>query len=1032
MPDNKSSNIMKNNDGSLKNHQQPVSTTSQVSTFNLNEPSNEHKNGYRLMCCLIDVCPKYFKKRLLFEISDKDEYNKKINEAVSDKLEDESENKIHKEYVKALEDSTRVADIHQAIENFCFSLCLVFFEFILKQKWSSIYELRKIRDLYYGHALGIGKSSKNVSIDDITFNELKEIIITNLCRMVPDEEENIHTEIEEICKRIIVNNEEEYIRKIKVQCFFEYSQKILKNGKLPNGKELSEENFHHYMIDIQEKDEFHSFLNKRMKLLEKDVEDLKKKNSIVAPEIGSTTINEINELLKNKQRVSDSFLILILIGFKVEQNTDFFEFLKNIASFDCWNLIMNFMHNESHKIYDALKPQNREFKSLALKELSNHSNDTNEEIFEKCFFLKCEITNDYEEMENQMKDFETYLNRLFKQSTKTIDFNTVTFMGDSKFNFNMDTLYDTIQAVIKYSKKRINNMENLKNYILSFSNEKDTHEYFTREFLEKTKILNITTDITYFQLLENLSENRKFDDPLSYYLPAKSKDKCRIERETLNKFKSNLLVYHWDFGNKEYEIENKDKSIKKEILKKNFLKGENLIPKVLWLNEIAGDSNEERILIERTVEKQIIEVFYKNNEPGEIWKKPDEFFKINHARSAGGTTLSRSILFKLRKYFICLELLKLDQEKEAIIDFFKNLKKNYKNYLLIMIEQDTLNSFSWTEYDLSNFQRKLANTVDKNCKILYTCRDNKIYKSDFGDFKADLSTKLDRSEKDSLSNIYPKDKHSSSEFQFQSDKIHLYPLYYFNEEFEKIDNIIESCFAGIHCEKHDIFSNKECFNCKLKLILFLMCMTEKLTNTHLNKESIALIVSKEDGNSRIDNLFKYYNDKDLNVLTEVAVLHDKKSIKLAHSCLGNKFLNKLQNLDEKLKTNKMRIFGEKILELVKEQTSNKEFKIILFDLLIKIKKNIPIWYKINECKNRLCKDNSSCENYHYSHERRRPWNKDENSYYGVSKCDKVFINGQWVDQRQCRYSDKCKHCHTENEFEYHPEVKNYFTNHFLY
>ena len=1021
-----SNDNMNNNDKYRREHQISKATTPISTSILTNETTNDHQNGYRIMCCIIDVCPKYFKKRLLYEIKDKDEYNEAIMKA---KLEN-SENKILAKYVKKLQDSISIKEIDQAVKNFCFSLYLVFFEFILNYKWTSIYKLREIRDDYYGHAIEIGKSSETVNINHEKFNELKEQIISNLFRIIPGEEENIKFDIAEVCKRTVINDEEEYIRKIKDQIFSDYSQKILRNGKLPNGKDLSEENFHDYMINLQKTEELRGLLSslnnqkidetiKRVDKLEEKMHNLENNDRIPVSEIQSTTIKELNEFLKNKQKVSDSFLILTLIGFEGDQNHDFFQVLKNIASFGCWNLIMNFMNDKDYKIYDSLRQQNREYKNLVLKDLNNHNNDTSVDLFiEKCFFLKCEITNEKEEMENQMKDFEIFLNRLFKLSPSTIDFNTVAFIGDRELNFNMDTFYNPIQAIVKYSKKRINNVENLKNYLLSFLNEEKTQECF--EDLQMTKMLKITADISYKHLLDNLAENSELDDPNNYYLQTKSGDKCKIERETLNKYKNYFLIYHLDFGNKNYEIENKDKSTQKEILKINFLKGEILIPKVLWLNEIAGDSNEDRILIERTVERKIIDVFYKNNKPGEIWNKPDEFFKIKHARSAGGTALSRSVLFKLRRYFICLELKKLDQI-DTIKEYLEYLKETYKSNLIIMIEQDTLNSFSWTENDLCNFQLTLKNRVDKNCKILYTCRDSKICKSEFFDgFKVELSTTLDKYEKDSLSSIYPKDKDPSSSFQFRSNKIHLYPLYFFSEEFEKIDNIIEACFESIKCViKHDIFSNKECFNCKLKLILFLMCTVEKLTNSHLNKESIALLVSKENGNARIDNLFKYYNDQELNFLTDVAVLHDKKSIKLAHSCLGYKILNKLQCLDDKLKTDQMHKFGVKMLELVKEQTSNKEIKLLLFDLLIKNKKNISKGYKTQECANRPCKD-SNCENFHYRHERRRVWHNDN---YKVSKCVKIFINGQWNDPGQCDFLDKCIYCHTENEFEYHPSVK---------
>ena len=95
-----SNDNMNNNDKYRREHQISKATTPISTSILTNETTNDHQNGYRIMCCIIDVCPKYFKKRLLYEIKDKDEYNEAIMKA---KLEN-SENKILAKYVKKLQD----------------------------------------------------------------------------------------------------------------------------------------------------------------------------------------------------------------------------------------------------------------------------------------------------------------------------------------------------------------------------------------------------------------------------------------------------------------------------------------------------------------------------------------------------------------------------------------------------------------------------------------------------------------------------------------------------------------------------------------------------------------------------------------------------------------------------------------------------------------------------------------------------------------------------------------------------------------
>ena len=37
------------------------------------------------------------------------------------------------------------------------------------------------------------------------------------------------------------------------------------------------------------------------------------------------------------------------------------------------------------------------------------------------------------------------------------------------------------------------------------------------------------------------------------------------------------------------------------------------------------------------------------------------------------------------------------------------------------------------------------------------------------------------------------------------------------------------------------------------------------------------------------------------------------------------------------------------------------------------------------------------------------------------RCNKVFVNNKWIDLRNCTYGIRCDNCHTEEEYENHPQ-----------
>ena len=115
----------------------------------------------------------------------------------------------------------------------------------------------------------------------------------------------------------------------------------------------------------------------------------------------------------------------------------------------------------------------------------------------------------------------------------------------------------------------------------------------------------------------------------------------------------------------------------------------------------------------------------------------------------------------------------------------------------------------------------------------------------------------------------------------------------------------------------------------------------------------------------------------------------------------------------------MNVLSDLILELAKKQYQAEEFKKILHDILIINKRSVSIEYKTTKCDLSNC-EVDSCKNYHSKLEKRRKYDR-KNANYNAYRCENVFKNGQWNNPAECKHDD-CTNCHTENEYDYHPNV----------
>jgi hypothetical protein len=1000
--------------------------------------SKNHLNGYFVMCFLNEVCIKHLKESLASRVvtMGKEKFKREIENKIN-------EGTIKDKYKERLQSSIE-------IDTYCFSLCLVILEFVFYEAKlkKNLIKLRKIRDNLYGHILGIGVSGEGETLNDETFQKYKEEIKNALNSLAnPNSIRSIENDMEEICKRTILVNEESYKNSIKKSFFDDICHDM---PEFFEGKELTEKLVHDTMISLITQNKFNEIFEKRYGKDVSSIQEginqilsLQQKNQqqhkVIEPAIRDASFEKMHAHLAN-ERKDNLFGILILIGLDRQESLQetVLEMLKRLASYNCWNMILDFHEGSLNMgIYASVKPErNKSYYTMTLDQLTNYKIESNSNIKaflqNYCYYLKCNGCQEdnkakYSNIRKYMRYFVNLTVDLVKESPNSLNFTTLTVLGDQGLSelvdaeFKIDLIMSNIRDVCgdPNAEIKIDYTIEQKNFLISSLPNERVKDCFAK-FEEFN--MECLTGIPFKIVMDNLGKEIGPKDSKIFYLPAKYDSRSKIDQEALLKYKKYFNVYHLNYGERNIDIEDKDQDLANEKLKESFLKGEALTPKMLWLNEIA-ENGEQNIFIKRSVEDEIFDAFYdsKQNKPGEVWNKVNDIFMIAHNRSAGATTLARSLLYRLRKYFICLEVIQLDREE--IIRNLKFLKSEiFTVNLVLMIEENTAKSASCNIPELKDFQERLRNVGLKGCKIIYVYKNSKsILRSEclFKNSKqiVYLSTTLENSEKKELSSIYPLNKENKLNYQFSFNKIHFYSLYYFNEDFVGIDGIVDNCFKNLECA-HGIFNELDCDKCKEKLILFLVSYIEYLTSDHLNKLSAAIIYKKEKGLALIDNAFRYKEPPKVFAFDEMLVLCDEgKSIKLAHACLAERILNKL-SIHEPMKK-----LSGLMIKLVKEQPVNKEFKRLLVDMLINTKRKESDDYKTKKCpESSECKIKKKCVNFHSVSERRRNVKNSGKMIYLPNRCKNVFANFIWENPAGCPKGDKCEFCHTESEYDFHPKV----------
>eukprot|EP00826_Nyctotherus_ovalis_P014626 TRINITY_DN14090_c0_g1_i2.p1 TRINITY_DN14090_c0_g1~~TRINITY_DN14090_c0_g1_i2.p1 ORF type:complete len:365 (-),score=52.50 TRINITY_DN14090_c0_g1_i2:102-1169(-) len=75
-------------------------------------------------------------------------------------------------------------------------------------------------------------------------------------------------------------------------------------------------------------------------------------------------------------------------------------------------------------------------------------------------------------------------------------------------------------------------------------------------------------------------------------------------------------------------------------------------------------------------------------------------------------------------------------------------------------------------------------------------------------------------------------------------------------------------------------------------------------------------------------------------------------------------------------------------------------------------------HKTVKCAKYNCKDYFNCLGYHNPLEQRR---NIKEIHYEAVMCKFAFVNGKYVDPKDCIKGNKCTYCHTKNELYYHPK-----------
>lgn len=331
------------------------------------------------------------------------------------------------------------------------------------------------------------------------------------------------------------------------------------------------------------------------------------------------------------------------------------------------------------------------------------------------------------------------------------------------------------------------------------------------------------------------------------------------------KMSESIEIYHSNYGRIKEDAEGGDDERENDIILK-FLQGRQITPEALYIRErgcrqVFVDRS-KAVELEKRIRKRLkLRPFYQ--------KKRGTIFTLKHLSSAGGTTAGRSILWKLRNEFPCMEVKSID---ENLYTSLKRISEQSGLPLLLLFDR------SFLDIDLVEVRNRLSSAVT-NAVLLHVCRVTKAQADKAKAVKEDdyttfVESKLDPHELGGfreLYQVYAQDG-SKTKVKKQATKTFLFGLYAFAEQFPKIEEHVVRC---IH-------------NCsdQQKAVLRLACLFTRYTERPMLAPLVSLTL----------DLPVYKNMDDLEVaLGEAGEILVPKSVEtwgdgfdLPHTCIVDK------------------------------------------------------------------------------------------------------------------------------------------------
>jgi hypothetical protein len=409
-------------------------------------------------------------------------------------------------------------------------------------------------------------------------------------------------------------------------------------------------------------------------------------------------------------------------------------------------------------------------------------------------------------------------------------------------------------------------LENLFSIIVKEDKKNAAHTHFVFNTFEQI-ILNFSA----FNSLQN-------EGGLVKYIPKANGDRLLLNNIEYSTYSDVFDIYDVDEG----YLKTFDRELRRELTE-SFLKGKPIKPETIYLQDTTGYKTYVIRDIIKEIEKGV------NNRINSSFR--DDYVRIYHEASAGGSTVGSILLYKFKDKIPSVRLKNLHLNNiEKIVNGIDRLSQDSKLPVLVLIDLPNKNANSNLIEDLFKElnSRKLIKFI-----IVSVERISISFKKFLDANNYIIHSKVSEDEKEQFNELFirhsqPADRKMPKDIKY----VHLFGLFGFNGNIEIIDNFV-------------INNLKSCSE-PLKTVFYLASFVHIYANYSLSMYLCASIIE-----IRVDEIWDFFRKKvdkielsTTNTTDELELISyflylDDIFLRPYHKSLGESLLKNISNTDSK-------------------------------------------------------------------------------------------------------------------------------------